>query len=116
MQSLLSHGCVADEAALGIDVYAELDGRRPRHAVFRRKVISESLGDYRRCAERQVRTVLLTGSDGDDETCVAGNHSLDLHREKLLDAKRRVVRERYDWGMGRWCRRRGVVDCARLKW
>src|SRR5688500_13958331 len=67
VKSFLPHGRVADEAALGVDVDTVLDGGSAQHAELGRKVVGKPLG-YDRCgAEREMRSVLLAGSDRDDQ-------------------------------------------------
>ena len=53
--------------------------------------------------------MLLARSNWYDEARISGDHRLDLHWKKLLDAKRSIDGQRNNWGVWRQSRRRGIV-------
>ena len=70
MKGLPAEGRIPRGASFWGDVHAIFDGGGSQHPKFGRQVIGQSLHDQGITAQWKVRSMLLTGSDGNDQTGV----------------------------------------------
>src|SRR6187551_3681286 len=71
VERLLSDRRVPGEAALGLRVDAVFDGRGQKHREFGGEIACQPLDDDRVDSEWEMRPVLLTGADGNDQSRIA---------------------------------------------
>jgi hypothetical protein len=88
MQRLFPKRCVSGETSLRINVDSVLHRRSAQHAIFCGEIVSHSLYYDRIAPEREMRSVLLAGTDWYDQTRIITEHGTDLRRIELLDAQR----------------------------
>src|SRR3954470_20820921 len=84
VERFFSDGCVTGESALGLCIHTVLDGRSEEHAKLGGEVAGQSLDDDGITAEWEMGSVLLAGSDRNDESRVALDVLGDRRRQHGL--------------------------------
>jgi len=87
MERLAAQRGIPGKSTLGIDVHAIFERRCSQDPKFGGEVVREMLNDDRVAAERHVWTVLLTCTDGHDQSGVASEGFSNLGGTELLQAQ-----------------------------